>query len=151
MWWKKLTRWERTFTAITANHRAGTGTVDSWDDAMSRPQNTHNYEQYYLSAQEDHVSRQLYNKDHLPLGWLSGGFSSRRLTTSGHSVARSLSLAFWFGLLESSRYSPIPTQSSDVTAWLLHGLHYNVVKVTMMIFEHISRGLLMCYISVIRY
>ena len=26
---------------------------------------------------EDHVSRQLYNKDHLPLGWLSGGFSSR--------------------------------------------------------------------------
>ena len=75
---------------------------------------------------EDHVSCQLYNKDHLPLGWFSGGFSSRRLTTSGHSVARSLSLAFWFGLLESSHHSQFPSQSSDVTAWLLHGLHYNV-------------------------
>ena len=73
---------------------------------------------------EDHVSRQLYNKDHLPLGWFFRGFSSRRLTTSGHSVARSLSLAFWFGLLESSRYSQFPTQSSDVTASLLHSLHY---------------------------
>ena len=40
------------------------------------------------------------------------------------SVARLLALAFRFGLLESSRYSPIPTQSSDVTTWLLQGLHY---------------------------
>ena len=52
LWWKWLTWWQRTFTAITANHRAGTGTVDSQDDAMSRPQNTHNYEQYYLSARK---------------------------------------------------------------------------------------------------
>ena len=39
-------------------------------------------------------------------------------------MARLLALAFRFSLLESSRYSPIPTQSSDVTTWLLHGLHY---------------------------
>ena len=52
LWWKWLTRWQRTFTAITANHHAGTGTVDSWDDAMARPKNTHNYAQYYLSARK---------------------------------------------------------------------------------------------------
>ena len=37
-------------------------------------------------------------------------------------MARLLTLAFRFSLLESSRYSPIPTQSSDVTTWLLSGL-----------------------------
>ena len=73
---------------------------------------------------EDHVSHQLYYKDQLPLGWLSWGFSSRRSTTSGFSEAHSLSLAVWFGLPESSPYSQIPSQSSDITAWLLHGLHY---------------------------
>ena len=83
MWWKWLACWQRTFTVNYRGSPRRHRHCDSWDDSndtlMTRLLTHVNRHTISILPQctEDHVSRQLYNKDHLPLGWLSGGYSTQ--------------------------------------------------------------------------
>ena len=84
VWWKWLACWQRTFTVnyrgSPRRHRHCDSRDDSNDTLMTRLLTHVNRHTISILPQwtEDHVSRQLYNKDHLPLGWLSGGYSTQR-------------------------------------------------------------------------
>ena len=94
---------------------------------------------------EDHVSRQLYNKDHLPLGWLSGGYSTQRhiqlqglcgtSARSGFQVqspSSSSSSSYLPSVLKNPLYKVVfmsKNSIKSIKSWL-KGLHFLVLKVS---------------------